>query len=629
MLARTVADLLSHPGATFLKCSSPPCLARPVWGHPCLRTSRNFRASAVHKSVAPRSVTGERSVLARIVQNAEERKPSQSSSEGVPRPPVSRSDHLLDLVKRGDADRAIALFVELDFRKELQALSVSDYNQLLRLVQWNTRPRGKQSINQMRVFTAEKIVQAMVRNRVQPNSVTYSIMADAYARNGQLADVDAILKHVAAKGWTLNNGAQVRMLAQCAKNPDEALAALRGFLTNAPEEAQNARSVYEGLVRAFSRDGNLQGLNDTLKVGKEFNIPTDAKVYDALIYHFAINTGQMEEARAMLDRRAMDGFGRGTQAYNALLRGYLKKRQWHAMARTVNEMQANKVPLSVSTYNIILNMYAVQKKPLPAMTVYLQMIAKAKLTPTDETRMLLACAVQHHESKVYHLIYRAGGKPGAALFRTLVVGSLKAENPDLALRYMDEYRRHHNISPRRFPLEDTLNLELAAYCRKGDVARAEAFFAEYFADKPSNTYGYNAMILMYSREFRTDDALAIYEHMRRFNIKPDAFTFNGLVASSLGEHPQMTPLTIRFLRELVVLKVDVEHLSLNSVRGVHAALRVVGHGDFEEGVRRIETEEEIDISTLPPFPDYIPDDPSSSTMGLSFEDRQTSSDERD
>ncbi|KAI8906587.1 hypothetical protein DFJ77DRAFT_194349 [Powellomyces hirtus] len=602
MFSRTPSQLLSSSAnaAPLLRYTPPTCRLRLSTQRFFPHGIRDYQANSVLFE-SPK-VNRSANPLTMIFERAKGKNSAKKSKTTIYVSADSTSQDLITLIRSGNARQAHNLFVQLDYKNDLQPLGIAEYNALFRLMRRHPIPQHKKTTAETRVVTAEKIWQAMVRNGVRPNSSTYVAMATAYAMNGQVKEVDDILAQVAAKGWRLSHGQEIRLLALSSMQPDTSLAELRTVLENNPEKAKEVASVYNKLLQSYSTAFDDAGFTATLKLGQEFSIPPDGATYDNLIFHFAINKRQMDEARAMMEQRAENGYGRTTRGYNTLLRGYLKDQNVKGVHKTFSEMTENGVPMNEATYNCLLALSAMRKDALGAMTTYLKLRAFQGNAPNYGSRAVLARAVQHYRGEIFQLVIKAGGQPSEHIYRTLIIGASDDDLPDVALRFIQEYRKHHAMNPGRFRLSQIiLTLELACICRKNNVAEAETFFEQHFANSPCGPYGYNGMIMMYKRAQLPEKALEMYEHMLRYGLKPNMFTFGSLIESSWNFAPHLTPLTIRYLRVMAAGGLDMSEVSYDQSEAVYLAFQIVGHGDFHKGVQRIESGEEIDVESLPPY----------------------------
>ncbi|KAJ3163202.1 hypothetical protein HDU86_002371 [Geranomyces michiganensis] len=502
-------------------------------------------------------------------------------------------DDLKTLIRKGDGRRAFDRFRQLANEDQLDGFWIQDYNELLRLVKQTAAGMGGVDAAVNRVRNSEFILGVLRSKGFQPNAQTWVLMATTYALLGRVDKTDDMINKAAQHGFKLRNAEVLRLLALSRNSPIEALEQFEAKVEADPEHGQEAASVYNRLLSRFSASADRERFSRLLALGRRHGVAPDGGTYDVLVNHFANTIGNMEEARKMMDQRIAYQLGRTTRGYNALLRGYLNKKDWSNFDATMEEMEQHNVTRNNTTFNTIIAMHAERKQPVKAMQEFFKMYAH-QIPVTTGTRAVLARAACHYKSSLRSLILAGGGMPSAAIYMSLINGAVDDRLFHYGLRIIEEFRLE-GTQQGRFGFKVTSPLlvkELSCWARLNDVARAEQMLEHAWADHgfEPNAWAYIQLILMYCRpETRNvDQAFAMYHRMLAETSNPAAINLTVFTALLMGVWKHGQPVVHRALwavRECVARElVDADTPSDNPISGAIAA---IGDGDYAKGLELV------------------------------------------
>ncbi|KAJ3149764.1 hypothetical protein HDU89_003521 [Geranomyces variabilis] len=558
------------------------------------------RSVATTSSETTTTPPAKRSVVADIVLRAK-----RATSKLQNLPPETPVDDLKLLIRKGDGRRAFDKFRQLANEEKLDGFWIRDYNELLRLQRQTATGTGGVDIASNRVRNSEYILQIMRSKGYQPSVHTWSAIATTYALLGRVDKVDEVINKAGHAGFKLRHGPVIRLLALTRNSPIEALKQFEEKIEADPERSQEVASVYNRLLAQFSGAADRERFSRLLALGRKHGIVPDGGTYDVLINHFAVTVGNMEEARKMMDQRVAYKLGRTTRGYNALLRGYLLKKEWANFHATMEEMDRNGVPYNNTTFNIVMTMHAALKQPVMAMQAYFKMFAN-QVPVTPKTRAVLARAATHYDGSIRSLILAGGGMPSSAMFSTLIKGAIEEREFQFSLRIIDEYRE---CKQRGFKMTSAILVkELSCWARLNRVDRAEQMLENAWKNHgfAPDAWAYNQMILMYCRTetLNADKAFATYQRMLTETSNPAAVNIAVFTALLIGVWKHGQPVEGRALwtvRECVARELVEAKRATDSP--ICDAIEAIGDGDFSKGLEMVQK----DVAAGFSFPQGVED----------------------
>jgi len=194
------------------------------------------------------------------------------------------------------------------------------------------------------------------------------------------------------------------------------------------EMARQARAI-----RAFGKDGDLDGAVTTFDKLKEGNVPISPVVYNCLI-EACVQVGEMQVALKYLDEAKANGAA-DVVGYNTAMKGQLAVGDDAAAERLLAEMAQRGLSASLVTYHSLLNARARGCDCHSAWRLVAQMRA-AGLQPTAVTYsiFLKGCAAHSdavHVSRVVDLIDETGVVMDEVLFASVVEACIRTGSLDL------------------------------------------------------------------------------------------------------------------------------------------------------------------------------------------------------
>ncbi|KAJ3005494.1 hypothetical protein HKX48_000646 [Thoreauomyces humboldtii] len=585
---------------------------------PCLTVSGTSAAS-FSTSVSPcpeseiTSKAGKRSIIADLFQHANLGDKPNSPSE-------RQLDDLKHYLQTKQGIKAYGTFQLLASTSDgLKGCDAQLYNALLRLMRRFARSTHGVDSRENRVHTAERIIMEMLKRKVAPNTATFAALANAYALNGQVADVERVLYEVEQRGWVMMNGEAIRMLAVAETDPAKATQELKRVFEKKGVDPQRYNSVYNAVLDKTSREDNEAVFDKVLALGRKHGLQPDAATFDILINHFSVKVGNMDEARALIAEKESRGMVPGTRTYNALLRGASNENDWTRLLAIFEEMRNKGIAYDAGSYTFAINAYAAQGKALQAMRVFIDMLA-AKQRPSDASRSAIARAIIHGtkaEDSVALLISRAGGFVAYKIFRHIAQGMADQRQFVRLASLFKEMEVERQKKPHLWvPDFYLLGQEISSYARESMIEDARILFEKHylptdgggvdFGPRPSEekAYGFNAMLIAYGGTANRDPIKAreVYRQMVERDIPVSNVTIDALLASTCSDQMlKIDEQVLGYLRDASARNLLVKARAGTPKRGkpgtlINQALTAIGHGDIKAGIARISQGEDVDIA---------------------------------
>ncbi|KAI8822147.1 uncharacterized protein EV422DRAFT_418584 [Fimicolochytrium jonesii] len=511
-----------------------------------------------------------------------------------------------------DGIHAWRCFLHLEAQRQLEPLTMEDYNNLLRVVR--ARPNfGKVSENRARktINNMDHIVKTMTEHGLSPNAATYATLVTAHANAGDVEGVQQISDIVAEKGWVLENEKAAMLLARAKVSPKEALEDFGLYLLKYRHDGRGV-PIYNMLLQQFSELGDDESFHQTLRLAKEFLLVPNSATYDILIQHFAIR-GDLNEAKGILEQRNRQGLPKSVNSYTGLMKGYDKARDYQGVLDLFRELEASNIPLLISTYNFVMRAMLNVSDYRGAMVMFLRLKRNQRLSPNTMTFGVLGDLILKWPNTFRDLVIQARGQASPQLYKWVIKGVLQADRRRAVAKLCEEFRDLNRVQPFNFVLTDwLLNAELEVNCIVGQRALAERLWNEYFKANPSPVAKAKAcysMLVLYGHPEVRDyvKAREMFEEHRSTGIPVTLVTYDRLLRSVWRFEEKLTERAIALVREVVDSGLVRIPSSMAPESLCRKAMEAIGHGDVSHGFQLLAWGKPIDYDAIPLWTDLYPE----------------------
>ena len=232
-------------------------------------------------------------------------------------------------------------------------------------------------------FEAKRVVAEMLENGIAPNAATYPPLVAAFARTQpptNSREIEEIIALVETKGFIGTNGNDDKDKDVLGWYERIYHAFVNGLLAaNAPRDAENVLKRWNLEKYDMGRVADRKG-----KISRPV-----AASYGMIIDHY-VKTGQMGEARRLLNQMQWDKVVPSIDIFNMLLRGYLASGNVNAAQDVFRELEGSGtwdmeslgIAPDVTSYTSLMDHWANQGDVVLAEKVLAKMVAK-KIAPDE------------------------------------------------------------------------------------------------------------------------------------------------------------------------------------------------------------------------------------------------------
>ncbi|KAJ3292220.1 hypothetical protein HK104_005490 [Borealophlyctis nickersoniae] len=521
-------------------------------------------------------------------------------------------DDLRRAVRVGNAKEAHTAYRYLQRSRQLQGLTVNDWNLLIRLLRRAHVVWGRAADRKSKALAFMKYVDEMKGNGVEPDTSTYVTLASTWAYAGDVERTKFFLQEIERKGLPPSRVTAVLLATARAwqgDNVEEVLKEVEIILRGASSGIYGIGHVmgaYNSVLESCANRRDAEGYMRCLEFANTFDLKPDGATFDFMINLEAVarQPGNLEEAKRLLEQKVRLGYGRTTRAYNSLLQGNILQGQHDEALKIFEEMEKNNVPANVETYNNMLVAYDRLDDPTAALRTYLAMLV-AHVSPTRSTHKRLTSALARHlndPDDLKNLITAAGGFPSKSLYRAVIKGATELGNADVAFLILNDYQREHAGNPLRWPLNTEMYNALFDLLGKsvGRMGETEGLLKDMeMHGLVPNLYTFNSIVTGYTIR-RNRDVPGHKEAVRRLLEKArgdwqlarmmNGYSYSRLLLSVWLPWERLNDEAIEYLKDLgqqLEMGRTSSLFSLESEPMIAAALKVVGNGDIELGLERI------------------------------------------
>ncbi|CAG8553393.1 14575_t:CDS:1 [Funneliformis mosseae] len=266
--------------------------------------------------------------------------------------------------------KMLSIFSDLEMKAKLKP-DVSTYNILM-----------STALNLQDLSKLQNLFKIMKRQEIKPNTVSYNIMISGTIKLGHRPDAFKLYNEMVDLGIERSNITYSMLLSACARD-SRFMDALSYHEKMLKEGIKPDVYNYNALLRVLMNNADRSKLIGIYDVMKKQGIKPTIVTYNYLIKGMNLR-GEKEYAKKFLDDMKneginpsiliLDSFGitgieaiqkSGDQSgkcldvidYNTLLRGCVKKSEYHDAFEIFNLMRENKVTPNLATYTIIMGAY--------------------------------------------------------------------------------------------------------------------------------------------------------------------------------------------------------------------------------------------------------------------------------
>ncbi|KAI8816351.1 uncharacterized protein EV422DRAFT_546377 [Fimicolochytrium jonesii] len=509
----------------------------------------------------------------------------------------------------GKAKHAWAIFRSMERNDKLDGLGWRDYNALMKVARMFTVPIGARSKLEQALIDVDWIMSVMGRQGIKPNAATYAALASAAALCGDVDRVRTILQTVADKGWVLDHGGDMLLLAQAQTEPHQALESFGAHLKKNPGSGSVA--VYNSLLDNFSVAEDHHRFQQLLMLGKEHRLPPSAMTYDILTQHFAVRVGDLNEATAIMEQRVQQGYGRSIKAYTALIAGYHSRQDYVKVMELFKEVEKHGLPPTIRLLNFIMSANSKLGNVKAAARIFFRILSNPDLQANALTYKTLSNALKSWPDSFESLVKSIRQKPTRRLYVNVVRGMFDAEADLMTQRVAAEYRDMCRLYPNHYRLDDKLlTIEHRILCSYGRREEAESIWAEHFSTSRHlrNKWAYQSMMSLYGHQASRDPRRAreVFDEAKASGLPVDLFAYNALLKTFWYPSIPLNSQAIGIIREAIEANVIGDISTLPHTHLMQKAITVIGKGNVVKGYQALTNGEELDMSSLPIWSDMFP-----------------------
>lgn len=285
-------------------------------------------------------------------------------------------------------------------------------------------------------------------------------------------------------------------------------------------------------IKQYAKRKDLMGAIRTMEMAEKQADTTNESgmvgLYNSLI-GAAIRCGNLEYAKAVVQRMTALGLSPNTATFNALISGCGKLSSMAEAFATRDEMQANNLAPDVVTYNALMDA-CVRANDLHTANKLFEEMVQMQLVPNHITYSTLI----NGYSKIPNLemafntlrrMQEAGICPNQVTYTSLIDTCMRSQDFPRVAVMLDEMARH-NIEVNAY----TFNTIISGCARSAMITEAQHFFdAMCRTQVQPNHFTYNALISACANAGDVDEAFKTREKMIAAGLTPDLCTSNTLI----------------------------------------------------------------------------------------------------
>lgn len=219
------------------------------------------------------------------------------------------------------------------------------------------------------MFTEAKYTIAEMNNfGLSSNVYTYTMIIDAYAKQGQLDKAVAMFESMSTRGVMPNTHTYTVMIDAHAKhrNMNKALAIFKSMLLHRVMPSSHTYSV---MIKVYVELGKLEEAISMFKLSSPRDIEQDSYLCVAMISAYT-KCLKLENAIILFESLRSTTLSRSSELYTAMIDGYAKNGRLDDAIELFESMPANKVERKVETYVIMIDVFAKAGQLEKAVTLF-------------------------------------------------------------------------------------------------------------------------------------------------------------------------------------------------------------------------------------------------------------------
>lgn len=409
-----------------------------------------------------------------------------------------------------------------------------------------------------RIGDGFKLLQAMKRREVIPNTVIYNTLIHALCKNGKVGRARSLVNEMEAPNDVTfnilicayckeNNLVQALVLVDKSFNmgfvPDMVAATKvvevlcnGGRLTEALEilERLDSKGVvvdvvaYNTLIKGYCRVGKVKVGYSFLKEMERKGCLPNADTFNILISGFC-ECGMLDSALDIFDDMKTEGISWNFTTFDTLIRGLFSGGRIEDGFKILELMEDTKGGSQgrISPYNSVL--YGLYKENhLQEAMEFLANMRKLFPRAVDRSLKLFSFCKEGRiadAERAYEQMTGEGGIPSALVYDCLIRGYCRAMCMQKVFELMNDM-----IGLGYFPVGSTFNAVISEFCNQGKVGSALKLMEDMGMRgcKP-DTGSYNPLIDCLCREGHFQRALHLFQQMIGEGLVPDYLTWNSLM----------------------------------------------------------------------------------------------------
>mmetsp|Transcript_40585 Transcript_40585/g.127977 ORF Transcript_40585/g.127977 Transcript_40585/m.127977 type:complete len:720 (+) Transcript_40585:12-2171(+) len=354
-----------------------------------------------------------------------------------------------------------------------------------------------------RVAEAAGALQAARDAGLAPTVVTYASVAKGHAMRGEYEAASGVLDQMEADGVAPNVPTFHALLSVCARagEADEALALLRrmeaaggGGGGGGGGGSTLAYNLVIGCLLRCDRAAEAEALLHSMHAA---GVAPDTVTFSSMISLSPGASTAPARAAEWLGAMKQLGLQPDAQCFNKVLACCARARLPELADEWLDKMEAAGVPPNLVSYSTTIAAYAKTAQPDEAAAVLRRMTAR-------------------------------GIAPDTILLNQLLESLVRASRPAQAAALLSRFRRGELGPP---PDCCSYTIVLSALAREGDVARAASWFRTMTAEDgiAPDLMCYNGLIRGFAGQGELDEAMRLYDRLRREGLSPDEWTYGPLL----------------------------------------------------------------------------------------------------
>jgi len=374
---------------------------------------------------------------------------------------------------------------------------------------------------------------------LQPNHVTCSILLQSIQRSSRARDVERTLAVVDAMDDSMDEVLLSSVCEACIRvGRSDLLAKQLGRQRTSKRVSVRGAHSFGSIVRAYGVLHDLKGVWDTWREMRMRRITPTSIAIGCMVEALASN-GDPESAHELIREMLADadtGSLVNAVIYCSVLKGFSHQRQFGRVWLVYEEMRAEKLAVSLSAYNALIDACA-RSSDMGRVPQLLQDMAKDGLEPNIVTysTILKGYCQENRLDKAFELLQEmkqsSKYQPDEITYNTLIDGCARYglyERGVMLLRDMQEA----GVGPSNFTL--SVLVKLATRSRRPEKAfELCTELTQQYKLRP-NVQVYNNLVHACTANRDMQHALQVLEQMLHERIRPDARTYTLLLRGSIA-----------------------------------------------------------------------------------------------